>query len=402
MKATLKLSTLALAIASLSTISSVNAEEIDSVSAMLSNGKTDLSFRYRYEYVDQDGINKTAGASTLLTRLSYKSAAYNGFGFKVEMDDVTVIGDANYNSVVNGNTEYPVVADPAGTDVNQALLSYTSEDFSSALGRQRINHSAQRFIGGVAWRQNEQTYDAFRFKLPGNELFSADYAYISKVSRIFGPEGSAAQSDTWESDSHIFIANFIPAKSHTLSGFVYALDFEDAAANSSTTYGLEYKGKIGIVSLAASYATQSDNADNPVSYDADYMAAEIGLNLAPVNVSLGYELLGSDDGVAAFRTPLATLHKFQGWADKFLGTPATGIEDTYLKVGGKIGKAKLAVIYHQFDSDEGSIDYGSEIDAVVTYPVNKNLTAQLKYAAYNAEDFSVDTDKIWLTMNFKF
>ena len=126
------------------------------------------------------------------------------------------------------------------------------------------------------------------------------------------------------------------------------------------------------------------------------------MNLAPVNVSVGYELLGSDDGVAAFRTPLATLHKFQGWADKFLATPATGIEDTYLKVGGKIGKAKLAVIYHQFDSDEGSIDYGSEIDAVVTYPVNKNLTAQLKYAAYNAEDFSVDTDKIWLTMNFKF
>lgn len=82
MKATMKLSTLALAIASLSPLSNANAEEIDSISAMLSNGKTDLSFRYRYEYVDQDGIDKTAGASTLKTRLSYKSAAYNGFGWK--------------------------------------------------------------------------------------------------------------------------------------------------------------------------------------------------------------------------------------------------------------------------------------------------------------------------------
>jgi hypothetical protein len=402
MKAIIKLPTFALAITSLSLLSSVNAEEIDSVSAMLSNGETDLSFRYRYEYVDQNGIDKTAGASTLRTRLSYKSAVYNDFGFTVEMDDVSVIGDANYNSVVNGNTQYPVVADPAGTDINQALFSYTGEDFSSALGRQRINHSAQRFIGGVAWRQNEQTFDAVRLKLPGNDMFSVDYAYLSKVSRIFGPDGSAAQADTWDSDSHIFIANFMPTKGHTLSGFAYALDFEDAAANSSTTYGVEYKGNIGMVSLAASYATQSDNADNPISYNADYMAAELGLNLSSVDVLIGYELLGSDDGIAAFKTPLSTLHKFQGWADKFLNTPTTGIEDTYLKVGGKIGRAKLTVIYHQFVSDEGNIDYGSEIDAIVTYPVNKNLTAQLKYAAYEAEDFSVDTDKIWLTMDFKF
>lgn len=402
MKVILKLSALAFSLAGALTINNVNGEEIDSISKMLSNGKTDLSFRYRYEYVDQDKISKTAGASTLKTRLSYKSAAYNNVNFVVEMDDVTVVGSENYNSVVNGKTQYPVVADPKGTDINQALISYTTESFSSALGRQRIIHSGQRFVGGVGWRQNEQTYDALSFRIPANDMFSADYAYISNVSRIFGPEGSAAQADSWDSDSHILIANFIPTKGHTISGFVYDLDFDNSIANSSKTYGLEYKGKVGIVSLAASYALQSENGKNPVSYDADYLAAEIGVDLTPINIAVGYELLGSDNGIAAFKTPLATLHKFQGWADKFLNTPTTGIEDSYLKVGGKIGKTKLAIIYHQFDSDEGNIDYGSEIDAVVSYPVNKNLTAQFKYAAYNAKDFSVDTDKVWLTMNFKF
>ena len=402
MKLTLRFSALALSMASVLAIHNVNGEEIDSVSAMLSNGKTDLSFRYRYEYVDQENIGKTAGASTLKTRLTFESATYNDLNFVLEMDDVSVVGSENYNSVVNENTQYPIVADPKGTGINQALISYTTESFSSVLGRQRITYSGQRFIGNVGWRQNEQTYDALTFKIPANDMFSADYAYISKVSRIFGPERSAAQADSWDSDSHILIANFVPAKGHTISGFVYDLDFDNAAANSSTTYGLEYKGKVGIVSLAASYALQSENGKNPVSYDVDYLAAELGVDLMPINIAVGYELLGSDDGIAAFRTPLATLHKFQGWADKFLNTPTTGIEDSYLKVGGKIGKTQLAIIYHQFDSDEGNIDYGSEIDAAITYPVNTNLTAQLTYATFNAEDFSVDTDKVWLTMNFIF
>ncbi len=46
-------------------------------------------------------------------------------------------------------------------------------------------------------------------------------------------------------------------------------------------------------------------------------------------LGVGYELLGSDDGVAAFQTPLATLHKFNGFADQFLVTPAGGLQDIY-------------------------------------------------------------------------
>ena len=41
----------------------------------------------------------------------------------------------------------------------------------------------------------------------------------------------------------------------------------------------------------------------------------------------GYEVFASDGSRSAFRTPLATLHRFQGWTDKFLGTPPAGVED---------------------------------------------------------------------------
>ncbi len=88
--------------------------------------------------------------------------------------------------------------------------------------------------------------------------------------------------------------------------------------------------------------------------------AEIGTKIKGVGVGIGYELLGSDDGMKAFSTPLATLHKFQGWADQFLVTPADGIEDIYFKMTGSIGKTNLAFFYHDYSADEGSADYGEE------------------------------------------
>lgn len=138
-----------------------HAEEASSVLQMLGEGDTSLSFRYRYEFVDQDGIDKNANASTLKTRLTYKSASFNGLTALLEVDNVTLVGSESYRTPSNGKIGYPIVADPDGTDVNQVSLTYKSDGYRAILGRQRILHSGQRFVGGVGWRQNEQTYDAF-------------------------------------------------------------------------------------------------------------------------------------------------------------------------------------------------------------------------------------------------
>ena len=55
---------------------------------LLIGGEVDLSFRYRYEYVDQDGISDEAKASTMRSRLSLQSGTYRNFDFFVEVDDV--------------------------------------------------------------------------------------------------------------------------------------------------------------------------------------------------------------------------------------------------------------------------------------------------------------------------
>ncbi|MFT5806450.1 MAG: hypothetical protein ACI9LG_000713 [Moritella dasanensis] len=52
--------------------------------------------------------------------------------------------------------------------------------------------------------------------------------------------------------------------------------------------------------------------------------------------------MGSDSGDYGFATPLATLHKFNGWSDQFLNTPTQGLADLYLSVSSKVAGGSAA------------------------------------------------------------
>ena len=376
--------------------------ELDNLKKAVDDGKVSFDFRYRYEFVDQDGIDEEAGASTLRSRISYVSGEIGGWRAGVEADYVALIGSERFNSTENGRVEYPVVADPEGFDLNQAYLRYQDDDLTFTGGRQRILHATQRFVGGVAWRQNEQTYDAARIQFKPSKSVAVDYGYVWNVNRIFGPNDGAQPSD-WRSDSHVLLAKWALDDNHSFEGYAYLLDFDNdnGIPNSTATYGVGYSGNFGPLGVNASYAKQSDYGDSPLDYDADYYNIGLKAKVAKVILTAGYEVLGSDEGLVGFRTPLATLHKFQGWADKFLGTPAAGIEDTYLGVAGTIGKVKLALTYHDFQSEEGNIDYGDEINLVATIPITKNTKAQLKFADYRADEFATDTTKVWFSLMLK-
>ena len=111
--------------------------------------------------MDDDAFTKDAWANTLRSRLTVAPKPINGFGVLVEVDDVRDIGADNFNDTRNGVTDRPAVNDPEGTDLNQALLRYSGFPGTEVvIGRQRIERANQRFVGGVGWRQNEQTFDA--------------------------------------------------------------------------------------------------------------------------------------------------------------------------------------------------------------------------------------------------
>ncbi|PEQ12339.1 hypothetical protein B2G71_12650 [Novosphingobium sp. PC22D] len=361
----------------------------------------------RYEHVAQDNALKDADALTLRIRAGVELKA-GAFALLAEANGNLALVD-NYNDTVPGNgvEPYSVVADPDDVDLNRLQVQYTSKPATVTLGRQRINLDDQRFVGAVGWRQNEQTFDAVRgeFKV-GPVALDATYALAQNT--VFGFE---SPNKRFKGD-FVFLDGGLDVKIAKVKAFAYLLDYDDRAAFSSQTYGLLASGSLPLgdafkVSFLASYAHQSDYQANPVDYSADYLHGEFGASVAGFGLTAGYEELGSDGGVAAFQTPLATLHKFNGFADLFLTTPATGLRDYYGGIGKGLGDVgplkglKAGVTYHEFDSDFGGIDYGSEWDAVLSFKVG-NYAVLLKYANYDAKDFAVDTEKFWLQFGFSY
>lgn len=373
---------------------------------LLSDGKFNLNLRYRYEFVDQDGFAKDAHASTLRTRLSYESPDFSDFGFLIEFDDLRPVGNDLFNSTRNGNTNRPTVADPEGTQVSQALISYKGfEDTDVRAGRQRITLDNHRFIGNVGWRQNEQTYDGLSITNQSLPKTTLKYVYINKVNRIFGPDGGTPSAE-FDSDSHVLNAKYTVLSGLDITAYAYFLDLENAATSSNRTFGLRVSGSKALsdentLRYTLEYANQADYGDNPNKYDADYILLEGALTTGATTWKLGYEVLGGGS-VQAFQTPLATLHAFQGWADKFLSTPTAGIEDLYVLVSRKYRGTTYSAIYHRFDPETGGPAYGSEWGLVIKRPFATRYSIDFKYANYNARSHATDTQKLWIMVSAKF
>jgi hypothetical protein len=121
----------------------------------------------------------------------------------------------------------------------------------------------------------------------------------------------------------------------------------------------------------------------------------------PVSVKVGYEVLSGNEIDGQFKTPLATLHKFNGWADRFLRTPTDGLEDLYLALNGKVGPVKWLLIYHDFNAESSSAHYGDEFDFQFLYAAPWKQGFGFKGAFYSADEHLTDVRKIWIFTSYK-
>jgi len=384
----------------------------DSLAKAFEDDLVGLSFRYRYEFVDEDDFAKDANASTLRTRLSIAPRLTN-WGFLVEIDNISFIGNDRFNSTRNGVTDRPIVADPKGTDLNQALIKYTGfEGTEIILGRQRINRINQRFIGGVSWRQNEQTYDSISIAHRFTDRFDAYYSYIAEVRRIYGPDSGAPAAEL-DSNVNLLDASYDFGSKAKLFGYAYLMDFDDEDALSNISLGARLTGTFQLqeslgLNYAGEFAYQEDYGDNPVAYNANYYLLEGSLDWTSISLKVGYEVLeGGNAPGKAFRTPLATLHIFQGRADELVvpgtfGAPADGVRDLYFIATVKALKGRFVLAYHDFGSDINSGALGTELDFEASWSFADHYSVLLSFATYDADTFSFDSQKAWLMLTAAF
>ncbi|RYY02382.1 MAG: hypothetical protein EOO53_12390 [Gammaproteobacteria bacterium] len=415
---------------------SVSASQ--TITEALQTGSTiKLNFRTRYENVEWDGY-EDADAFTLRSRLSYQSGAWNGFALTAEVDNVTAIDhDVDYATwgadpiIVNGKKAAPIF-DPEGTDLNQALISYSTFNNQIKYGRQRITLDNSRFIGNVGWRQNEQTYDGISLTNKSIRYTNIFAAHITNVNRVFG-NAIPVQGD-YKQDTNLLNVSYTGFEAGKLTGYAYLIDNLDdatlvgtgAAANksaaiSSDTYGVRWASTANPAFMyALEYAQQKGAGSNPLDYKANYIFAEASTTLGRFVPAVGYEVLGSDKGTKGFATPFATLHIFNGWADRFLATPKEGVKDVYASLTANVWGAQFVAAYHKYDADEKSlaagptfgkkIDFGSEWDLSVSKKIGA-VVYLAKYATFDNGDWIQkigtqslvsDTTKFWLQADWNF
>lgn len=397
----------------------------DTLTEALTGGKPSANLQLRYEGVDENNALKNAEAITARLRLGYTTDTWQGFGAMVEAESVKALGDKNYNSTAAGDAHtgvYSTVVDPESTEINQAYLSYGGLPGTVVKwGRQRLILDNARFVGNVGWRQNEQTFDALSLVNKSLPDTTVTVAYVTNVNRIFSDNaaattGAAAGNHTMQST--LLNVGYKGWSLASITGYAYLLDYGSTTgftANSSDTYGIRLNGAAPIggnkLLYTAEYAQQKDAHGNATQYKANYTLLEGGVDVTGVAVfKVGYEVLGADSGAAntAFKTPLATLHAFNGWADQFLATPNQGLKDVYVAANTKLAGIGLGAVYHDFKADKSTAtinSLGKELDLVASYAFAKHYSVGLKYADYSAGDAAagkVDTKKTWLWGAFNF
>ena len=390
---TLNKSILATAISTLALSSalSVQAESFDS---LLKDSSVDFNFRYRVESADAEGGAETALANTLKSRATFQSGSAYGFSVLVEGDNVLNVTE-DFNSTENGNTSYEKIVDPETTQLNQAYMQYTGFDSTIKAGNQRIVLDNQRHVGGVAFRQDEATFDALSItnkSIDGTTIFAALANNRNSITNTNTEEDIALLNVKYALTSDISAGAFYYSIADTNG--IPGLDFD--------TFGIRSTGSIEGISFEAELATQNKNTAAGGDFDSLYYHINAGMKFGSVKATLGYEAFGSDNGEAAFATPLGTNHKFFGWSDAYLtGAGDNGIQDIYASAVTNISGVKLVGQLHKFDAVEGNADLGTELGFVAATKFS-NYGASLKLAQLMDSDTKGDVTKIWLTGTAKF
>ena len=429
-------------VALLMTVQAASAGELDALGAALGGGKTNFATQYRYESVDTPVHTKTiAKAQTLGTRLGYETGDFHDFAANVQVQGVWSNKQFDDNQANgNNNTGLNKVNDPGGVGVNSAHLIYRGiADTTLRQGRQIIRYDDDRWVGNVDWRQNWQSFDATSVNNKSLADTTIQAAYVTNVNRPSGDgavtNGSGISNGNTHMKSTLLNVNNKSLSFADVVAYSYRLDYTSQFnANASTglsetfgstnTTGLKL-AKAGIdvagykFGWVAEMAQQKNFSNNTSNYNARYtnLNANVGGSLG--NIKLGQEVLGADNGKSV-QTPLSTLFAFNGWADKFLVTPTTGLKDSYIKARSDAMGIVYGADYHQFRADSTSVGLGRELDLIAEKQLDKNFMVGARAARYKADTSTAtnsgtaaaggvsggvtltDTNKMWLYGSFKF
>ena len=381
-----------------------------------------IDARLRYEFRDQGSLDASNGV-TARARVGLLTRDFGGFSAFGEVEATTAIArDFQSNPLgldvttpfVPGNT---VTSDPENAELNRFWLQYKKDGVFAKVGRQRILRNNVAFIGNVGWRQNEQTFDAAQIGY-AKDAFSATYVYSNRVQRIFGETEPVEDLplEEFEGQYHLFDLTY-ESSLGKLGAYAYLIDLDSRSAlpgaaqtalgnvGESNTFG----AYANLGPVYAEFAYQNGDSNFEDDYDAYYGHLKYTKKFGKASVTAGIEYLSDN-----FKTPFATVHAFNGFADAFVldriglrngpGGDFDGISDVYLSYvqPGLPGGITLKAFAHYFADDSFDDTYGYEFDLVLVKKFSENFTGLIKGAYFSADNDASFSDIRQVTVDLSY
>ena len=416
----------------------VKAEDI--LNKPVKEVKPYFQIRPRYEYVHTSNSPAIKDGKALTTRIKVGvklnglfqvdglNAVLEGVDVEALIDDYDKSG--NHNDTI-GKNNYETVLDPDNARLTQAYVSYTINKTTFFFGRKYIAIDDHRFIGTVNWRQMPQSFGVVGIK--DNTIKGLNIL----LAGIYERKGIIDALNTdWKSDKMPIIVDI----SYKIIPAVRVKAFSYLLTDIHNTYGIKADGKVDLgnglkFSYLGEYAIQRDpykkyrlqrKPDIKTNYyrvkgDLSYKIENIGTFIGGVEYTYFGDRNNKNRG---FSTPLATLHKFEGWSDVLLRGAANGFDYGLKEANIFLGYihptfGKFIISYLNFQSDKnpngnGGVNgdnIGSEWDFAYSKKFGKHLSLLLKGAVYNGEDGYIsngtaygknDTTKYWVQLNFAY
>jgi hypothetical protein len=366
--------------------------------------------------------NKSMMNTHVRSRLGFTATPSLNVEIKVELQDTRFLGT---EPSAAGAPHTASVGNSKGVDLIQGYIAVQEGPVKIALGRQKMQLGAGRYLSTLEWHPYSRAFDGLSANWSTDNADLTAFTYLVSDSSMGLTPAGATQTQGATSDRLLLSGlhyNRQLTENITAEGSLFYDQSRLRTAYSgeaSTSYDLYYigqrvVGKAGLFTFEEEfiYQTGKVNGATSLSSSAWQVALRAGIALPKVKANIGVDAMSGDDDLTddkstMYRANYFFGHAYYGWMDYFLANPRSGVIDYRADVNallwkGETRSATLIAQYHYFtpqNAPSATDDpYGQEIDAELHFSLfpksNVVLGAGVFLPGAGASNLAIGTAKL--------